>query len=144
MRPLRRHGTGDPRQWRRAFEPLDDDAEDRDAEEDPPLGRAVADERPADDPEDERDGARTEGDEDPPDGELRYAGDDAEGDPDPMLRLNPGDVVRGTMTGRDELIGELGRPTPTRGETGCRTRGEDDGRVLGRDDELRVLGRSEV
>lgn len=61
-----------------------------------------------------------------------------------MLRPDRDDVVRGTMTGRDEPIVELGRPPPTRGETGCRTRGEVDGRVLGRDDELRVLGRSVV
>jgi hypothetical protein len=61
-----------------------------------------------------------------------------------MLRPGRDDVVRGTMTGRDEPIVEFGRPPPTRGETGCRTRGEVDGRALGRDDELRVLGRSVV
>ena len=56
-----------------------------------------------------------------------------------MLRLGRDGEVRGTMTGRDELV-EPGRPPPTLGETGCRTKGED---VRGpeRDDELRVLGR---
>jgi hypothetical protein len=58
-----------------------------------------------------------------------------------MLRLGRVGEVRGTMTGRDELVGEPGRPTPAPGETGCRTKGEDDDRELGRDDELRVLGR---
>jgi len=60
-----------------------------------------------------------------------------------MLRLGRVGEVRGTMTGRDELVAELERPPPTRGVTGCRTRGDDELRVLGRVDELRVLGRDD-
>jgi hypothetical protein len=60
-----------------------------------------------------------------------------------MLRLGRVGEVRGTMTGRDGIVTEPGRPTPTPGETGCRTRGEDETRGLGRDDEVRVLGREE-
>jgi len=70
-------------------------------------------------------------------GERRY------GELVPMVRLGRIGEVRGTMTGRDELTEEPGRPLPTRGETGCRTRGDedDDERELGSDDQLRALGR---
>jgi len=61
-----------------------------------------------------------------------------------MLRLGRVGEVRGTMTGRDEPVTELERPPPTRGETGCRTKGEDEDRALGRDDVLRALGRVRV
>jgi len=60
-----------------------------------------------------------------------------------MFRLGRVGEVRGTMTGRDEPEYGLGRPPPTRGETGCRTRGEDELRVLGRDDEVRAVGRDD-
>jgi hypothetical protein len=60
-----------------------------------------------------------------------------------MFRLGRDGEVRGTMTGRDEGGETLVGPLPTRGETGCRTKGDDELRVLGRDDELRALGRDD-
>ena len=60
-----------------------------------------------------------------------------------MFRLGRVGEVRGTMTGRVEPVYGLERPTPTRGVTGCRTRGEEELRVLGRDDELRAVGRED-
>jgi hypothetical protein len=134
---------------------LPDEEEDFDPEEDPELELLVPDDRAPDDleddPEDDRDGALAD-DEDLPDddGAPRTDGARVYGDPDPMFRLGRVGEVRGTMTGRDEPEYEFGRPPPTRGETGCRTRGEDEFRVLGRvgevravgrEDELRVLGR---
>ena len=65
------------------------------------------------------------------------------GDPDPMFRLGRVGEVRGTMTGRVEPVYGLERPTPTRGVTGCRTRGEEELRVLGRYEELRAVGRED-
>jgi len=60
-----------------------------------------------------------------------------------MFRLGRVGEVRGTMTGRVEPVNGLERPTPTREVTGCRTRGEDELRVLGRYDELRAVGRED-
>ena len=124
-----------------------DELEDLDGDEDPELGRLDPDDRAPDDladgAEDERDGARAD-DDDLPDGDTpRTDGERVYGDPDPMFRLGRVGEVRGTMTGRDELADGLERPTPTRGVTGCRTRGEDELRVLGRDDDPRALGREE-
>jgi hypothetical protein len=98
-----------------------------------------------DEPEDDRAGARTDDDEDLPDddGALRTEGAPVYGDPDPMVRLGRVGEVRGTMTGRDEPEYGLGRPPPTRGDTGCRTRGEDEFQVLGRDGDVRAVGRED-
>ena len=60
-----------------------------------------------------------------------------------MFRLGRVGEVRGTMTGRVEPVYGLERPTPTRGVTGCRARGEEELRVLGRDDEFRAVGRED-
>ena len=128
---------------------MPDEEEDLDPEEDPELELLVPDDRApddlVDDPEDDRDGALADGDEDLPDddGAPRTEGARVYGDPDPTFRLGRVGEVRGTMTGRDEPEYGLGRPPPTRGETGCRTRGEDEFRVLGRDGEVRAVGRED-
>jgi hypothetical protein len=119
-------------------------------EDDPELGRLAPDDRVPDEPEDDRDGACAD-DDLPDDGAPRTVGALVYGDPDPiMFRLGRDGEVRGTMTGRDRPEVEPERPPPRRGVTGCRTRGEDKLRVLGREgavravgreDELRVLGR---
>jgi hypothetical protein len=139
------------RHWRRGLgrEPPDDaeepdDAEDPDEEEDPELPDDRAPDDLEADPEDDPDGARADGPEDLPDDEPpRTDGEYVYGDPDPMFRLGRVGEVRGTMTGRDEPDERLERPPPTRGVTGCRTRGEDEFRVLGRNDEPRATGREE-
>jgi len=132
----------------------EEEEDDLDPEEDPELELLVPDDRAPDDlvdePEDEREGARTDDEDLPDDGAPRVEGARVYGELDPMLRLGRVGEVRGTMTGRDEPAYGLGRPPPTRGDTGCRTRGEVELRVLGtngdvravgREDELRVLGR---
>lgn len=124
----------------------DEDDEDLVDAEDPELGRLAPDDRTPDDlvdePEDDRDGARA--DEDlPEDGAPRTEGALVYGDPDPMFRLGRVGEVRGTMTGRVEPVYGLGRPPPMRGDAGCRTRGEDEFRVLGRDGVVRVVGRED-
>jgi len=123
----------------------EEEEEDLDPEEDPELGLLVPDDRAPDEPEDDRDGARTDDDEDLPDddGAPRTEGAPVYGDPDPMVRLGRIGEVRGTMTGRVKLDVELGRPPPTRGDTGCRTRGEDELRVLGSNGDVRALGRED-
>ena len=124
-----------------------DEVEDLDEDDDPELGLLDPDARApddlVDDPEDERDGARADDDDRPDDGAPRADGERVYGDLEPMFRLGRVDEVRGTMTGRDELADELERPPPTRGVTGCRTRGEDDMRVFVWDDEPRTPGREE-
>ena len=65
------------------------------------------------------------------------------GDPDPKFRLGRVGEVRGTMTGRVRPDVGFERPPPRRGVTGCRTRGEDELRVLGREEEPRAVGREE-
>jgi hypothetical protein len=146
MRPLRRHGIGAAGQFRfgRGREPPDE-ADERDEADELELGRLGATDRTLDDPDDDRAGARYDDDERPDDGALRMEeGERRYGVLDPMVRLGRIGEVRGTMTGRDELTEEPGRPPPTRGETGCRTKGDDEERVLGRDDGCRALGRDDA
>jgi hypothetical protein len=129
------------RQLRPRDRDVPDEDDERGAEEAPELGRLDPDERTPDEPEYDRDGGRADDEDLPDDGAPRTDGARVVGDPDPMVRLGRVGEVRGTMTGRTRLEDELGRPPPTWGETGCRTRGEEVERALGRDDELRVLGR---
>lgn len=119
-----------------------DDEDDLGEAEDPALERLPLEARPPEEPADEPDGARTDDppDDDRPDGAPRRDGDGAYGTPEPMLRLGRIGEVRGTMTGRDELTEEPGRPPPVYGATGCRTKGEEGEGLLGRADDDRVLG----
>lgn len=74
-----------------------------------------------------RDGARDDGAEtdDLPVGALRTEeGERTYGDPVAMDRLGRDGEVRGTMTGLDEPRDRLEGPPPTRGDTGCRTEGD--------------------
>jgi hypothetical protein len=139
-------GRESSRQWRRGLDV--DPPEDLVEAEDPELGELDPDARAPDDlvvaPEDDADGARTDDEEEPPDdGTPRMDGELVYGDPEPRFRLGRVGEVRGTMTGRDEPDERPARPPPKRGVTGCRTRGEDELRMLGRDDELRAVGREE-
>jgi hypothetical protein len=141
---LRHRGNGGPGHLRRDRVPPDD-AEERDEPDELTLGRLEPDERTLDDPAEDRDGDRTDDEDLPDDGTLRMEeGERRYGELVPMVRLGRIGEVRGTMTGRDELTEEPLRPLPTRGETGCRTRGDDDEGELGIDDQLRALGRVDV
>ena len=140
--------TSEGRLGRQRLRALPDEPEDFVEDDDPELERLDPDDRAPDDlvaePDDDLDGARADEDDLPDDGAPRTDGERVYGDADPMLRLGRVGEVRGTMTGRDEFEDELGRPPPTRGVTGCRTRGEDEYLpVLGRDDELRAVGRED-